>query len=98
MCTYRLQGSSTHGAVAGSPAPSGQLGKDWVPWAGLKWGSQPRGGSMRVPAGAAQGHQGLAPSPTTTSQLQNPSPRRWQVTNEIAELVKKWLRGALAEE
>lgn len=62
-------------------------------WAEL--GLPARGGSMRVPAGAAQG---LAPSLTTISKLQTPSPWRWQVANEIAELVKKWLTRALAEE
>lgn len=82
----------------GSLAPSRQRGKGWVPWAGLRWGSLPWAGSVRVPAGAAQGHQRLPPSPTTISKLQTPCLWRWEVTNEITELVKKWLTGALAEE
>lgn len=95
MYTYHSQGSSTRRAIAGSPAPSGQLGKGWVPRAGLNWGSQPPVG----PCGSQLGLLRASHRPLTTiSKLQTPSPWRWQVANEIAELVKKWLTRALAEE
>lgn len=91
MYTYHLQGSSTHGAVAESPALSGDWGR-----AGM--GLPTQGWVRLCPAGAAQGLQGFTPSPTTISKLQTPSPWRWQAADEIAELVKKWLTGALPEE
>lgn len=89
----------THLSLSRQQHPQGALPRSsWgrAERPGLGWSGSNPGWVWTGPTWACSGP--LAPSPITISKLQTLSPQRWQVANEIAETVKKWLKGALGEE